>query len=82
MVAHLLQHDRLQTAQRAVGDLDEIAGVKAGAYRHDIDRLARPLLELLDDGIIDRGGVAAKADDPDNLRRVLHRSEILGQIQK
>jgi hypothetical protein len=49
MVTHLLQNDRLQTAQRAIGDLDEIAGVKAGTYRHDVDRLARPLLELLDD---------------------------------
>src|SRR5205823_1326536 len=75
------QHDRLQSAQWPIGDLDQIARMKTGAHCHDVDRLTRPLLELFDDCIIDKGRAATKTDNPNDLRRVLHRAEILGEIE-
>jgi len=79
-VAHLLQHDGLKTTERAVGNLDEVAGAESRADGYDVDGLAGPLLELADNLVIDDGGATTEADDVDDLGRVSDGAEVVGEI--
>lgn len=80
-VTHFLQDNGLKAAERAVANFDEVAGVNPRAHGYDIDRLARPLLELVDDRVIDDGGTSAEADHADDLGSVLDGAEAPRRIE-
>ena len=80
-IAHFLYDDGLKTSERAIGNLDDVTGFQCGADDEDIDGFTRPLLELVDDDIVDGGWAPAEADDIDDVGRVADGAEIVGEVK-